>query len=119
VQPKKIAIVCHISGKEQFTKEAEYLFQSINAYGGKLAKAEKIACFSEPVSDETISSLEKLGVKTRLIEPVDSRDVYANKIQMLGFSEEVDFDVLVALDTDIIILKDFSNLIDEKKIRAR
>ena len=118
MQSKKIAIVCQVPAEEPFTKEAEYLFRSINAYGGKLAKAEKIACFSESVSDETISSLEKLGVKTRLIEPVDSRDVHTNKIQMLGFSEEVDFDVLVALDTDIIIRKDFSNLIDEKKIRA-
>jgi len=118
VQSKKIAIVCQVPAEEPFTKEAEYLFRSINAYGGKLAKAEKIACFPKPASDETISSLEKLGVKTRLVEPVDSRCVYANKIQMLGFSEEVDFDVLVALDTDIIILKDFSNLIDEKKIRA-
>ena len=118
MQPKKIAIVCQGSAKEPFTKETEYLFRSINAYGGKLSKAEKIACFSESVSDETISSLEKLGVKTRLIEPIDSRCVHANKIQMLGLSEEVDFDVLVALDTDIIILKDFSNLIDEKKIRA-
>ena len=44
--------------------------------------------------------------------------MYANKIPMLGFSEEVDFDILVALDTDIIIRRDFSNLIDEKKIGA-
>ena len=118
MQSKKIAIVCQVPAEEPFTKEAEYLFRSINAYGGKLAKAEKIACFSESVSDETISSLEKLGVKTRLIEPIDSRCVHANKIQMLGLSEEVDFDVLVALDTDTIILKDFSNFIDEKKIGA-
>ena len=118
MQSKKIAIVCQVPAEEPFTKEAEYLFRSINAYGGKLAKAEKIACFPKPASDETISSLEKLGVKTRLIEPFDSRCVYANKIPMLGFSEEVDFDVLVALDTDIIVRRDFSNLIDEKKIGA-
>ena len=116
MQPKKIAIACQVPQIESYTKEAEFLFQSINEYGGKLAKAEKIACCREPLSDETTSSLEKLGVKTRLIEPFDSRCVYANKIPMLGFSEEVDFDILVALDTDIIIRRDFSNLIDEEKI---
>ena len=55
MQPKKIAIACQVPQIESYTKEAEFLFQSINEYGGKLAKAEKIACYREPLSDETTS----------------------------------------------------------------
>jgi len=117
MQTQKIAIVCQGSDKEPFTKETKYLFQSIDAYGGKLAKAKKIACFSESVSEETRTVLEKLGVEIRLIEPIDNRCVHANKIQMLGLSD-LDFDILIALDTDTIILKDFSRFIDGKKIQA-
>ena len=117
MKSEKIVIICQGSANEQFTKETEYLFRSINEYGGKLANAEKIACFSEPVSDETILSLEKIGVKTKLIESIDTRCIHANKIQTLKLFEE-EFDVLIVLDTDIIVLNDFSNLIDEEKIRA-
>ena len=109
MKSEKIVIICQGSANEQFTKETEYLFRSINEYGGKLANAEKIACFSEPVSDETILSLEKIGVKTKLIESIDTRCIHANKIQTLKLFEE-EFDVLIVLDTDIIVLNDFSNL---------
>ena len=42
MKSEKIVIICQGSANEQFTKETEYLFRSINEYGGKLANAEKI-----------------------------------------------------------------------------
>jgi len=118
LDPKRILIACQGGGKDPFIKEAEYLFKSLNHFGGKLADSQKIVCFTEPIESMLIERFTKIGVEVKITEDGYQHDPYANKIQMLKLSKEIDFDFLIALDTDMVILDDFSNLIDEEKIGA-
>lgn len=119
IEPKRILIASQCTGKEPYVREIEYLFKSLNLYGGKLANAQKIACFTEPVESTLVERLTKLGVKIKTIENLDSRYPYANKIQMLRLDQEEDFDLLVTLDTDIVIANDFSMFIDNDSIGGK
>ena len=47
-----------------------------------------------------------LGVTIEVVEPVDPRCPQANKLRMLETTEDCDY--LVALDTDVVVARDFS-----------
>ena len=119
IEPKRILIASQCTSKEPYAKEIEYLFKSLNLHGGKLSNAQKIACFTEPAEPALVDRLTKLGVKVKTIENLDSRYPYANKIQMLRLDQEEDFDLLVTLDTDIVIANDFSIFVDEDSIKGK
>ncbi len=117
LDPSKILIATQCTPAEPWKSEVLRLFKSLSLFGGKLKLAKKVACFSEPIDKEFENRLEELEVKIHFIEPLDKRYPYANKIQMLQIKE--DYDILVALDTDVIITGDFSDFIDENKISAK
>ena len=115
--PSKIVIATQCSPIEPFKSEVIRLFKSLNLFGGKLAKSKKVVCFSEPPDSDFKNKLEELGVNIQFIEQLDPSYPYANKIQMLQIEE--DYDVLVALDTDVLITRDFSDYIDKNKVSAK
>lgn len=117
LDPTKILIITQCTPVEPWKSEVIRLFKSLSLFGGKLKLAKKVVCFSEPIDKEFKNMLEELGVKIHFIESLDKRYPYANKIQMLHVKE--DYDVLVALDTDVLITGDFSDFIDENKISAK
>ena len=119
LQPEKILISTQGPNRYPFTLETEYLFKSLNLYGGKLANAQKIACFSEPIDSKLKNDLENLGVKIKIINDIDPRCLFANKIQNLELSDYENIEFLIALDTDVVITKDFSEFLDASKVGAK
>ena len=117
LDPSKILIATQCTPIEPWKSEVVRLFKSLNLFGGKLTESKKIVCFSEPIDKDFENELVELGVNIHFIEPLDTRYPYANKIQMLQIEE--DYDVLIALDTDVIITGDFSNYINENTISAK
>ncbi|RZD48849.1 MAG: hypothetical protein CXT78_00475 [Thaumarchaeota archaeon] len=117
LDPSKIIIATQCSPVEPFKSEVIRLFKSQDLLGGQLADAQKIVCLTEPADLDFKNELEELGVAIQSIEPIDVSYPYSNKIQMLQIEE--DYDVLIALDTDIIITGDFSDYIDKNKISAK
>ena len=117
LDPSKILIATQCTPIEPWKSEVLRLFKSLNLFGGNLAQAKKVACFSESIDENFKKELEELGVKIIFIESLDSRYAYANKIQMLQIKEE--YDVLITLDTDIIVTGDFSNYIDKNAISTK
>lgn len=119
IDPLRILVACQGPAREPFTSETERLFKSLNIWGGKLAKSQKIAFFTEHVDIDLKNSLERLGVKVRIIENNQNKFVHTNKIQILKFVQEENFDLLISLDTDIVIAGDFSDVIDGSGIGAK
>ena len=78
---------------------------------------KKLHVFQNLLTKILKNELEELGVKIIFIKSLDSRYAYANKIEMLQIKE--DYDVLITLDTDIIITGDFSNYIDKNAISTK
>ncbi len=119
ISPDKILICCQSPVREPYSGEVELLFKSIQIFGGELASAKKMVCFSAPVDVSIKNRLEKFDVNIETIEPLNVEYKTANKIQLLNKAMGQDFDYLIALDTDILILRDFSHLIDGDNIKAR
>ena len=117
LDPSKILIATQCTPIEPWKSEVLRLFKSLKFFGGNLVKAKKVVCFSEPIDKDFKNELEELDVKIIFIESLYSEYLYANKIQMLQIKE--DYDVLITLDTDVIITGDFSSYIDENNISIK
>jgi hypothetical protein len=85
--------------------EVELLYRTLRHFAGELSQAAGRAYFVTGVQQEVVDRLSELGVTVEVVEPVDERCPHANKIRMLA---DGDFEYLVALDTDVVVSRDFS-----------
>ena len=90
------------------------LFKTLNAFGGTLSKAKKIACFTKNIDVVYKQKFSHLGVQVKIMDKSNSSDVFSNRIQVLTLDEDYEF--LVALDTDMIVTNDFSKFLQQDSI---
>jgi len=114
-QPK-ILISCVGENTEKFNFRVLTLFKTLKKFGGQLAEAKSVANFVRSVDPAVEAALQNIGVKVNVVEPFIQDYPYANKLRMLQMEEE--YDVLLALDCDLVVTKDFSNEISSKFIQA-
>jgi 2-polyprenyl-3-methyl-5-hydroxy-6-metoxy-1,4-benzoquinol methylase len=119
LKPEKILISCQGEANESFLREINFLFHSLEKYGGKLKNAQKLVCLTGNLDESQKLKLEKLGIHVKKIDTFDDRCVHANKIEVLKSAESFDYDLLLILDTDIIITNDFSDHLDVTKFKAK
>ena len=112
-----IVFVCQAGEIEQ---QSILLAQSIRLFGGRIATAHLHALIPIPedvygsVGQETLKFLESLGVQLYYRRnPINDNYKYANKLT--AFQIDSKTDTIVFLDTDIIILNDFSELIANRQ----
>jgi hypothetical protein len=117
VAAKRVVVACVAENSPEFRREVLYLFKSLRYLGGRLTDARGIAYFVGSVHAETAKSLAALGVAVSVVAPLDERCPHANKIQMLDDTE--DYDYLVAMDTDVVIVRDFSSQLIGNSIAAK
>jgi hypothetical protein len=121
IDPKRIILGCVVasSNKNYSNLETEYLFLTLNKFGGNTSLVKKWACFVEEPNPLVKEVLKNLGVSIKIVEPLDQRDPYSNKLRLLEESMGEDFDYLVVLDTDILVADDFLSFIDGDSIKAK
>ena len=117
----RVIIGCVVSenNRNKANLETEYLFRTLNRFGGKLSQAIKWACFIEEPHPLLRKVLEELGVTVKIIKPLDDRNPFSHKTQLLDEADKEDIDYLVVLDTDIVIVEDFSSFIEGDSIKAK
>ena len=114
INPEKILVACLSTGEIRYIDEAMLLFKTLNAFGGTLSKAKKIACFTKNIDEVYKQKLSHLGVQVKIIDKLNSPDVMSSRIQALTLDEDYEF--LVALDTDMIVTNDFSKFLQQDSI---
>jgi hypothetical protein len=119
----KLLISCVGENDELYTAEVLLLFKTIKKFGGNVAdNAILVANFVKSIDPDIKQSLEDLGVKVRIVEPFDTRvPPTSDKIRMLemdGDDDEYDYDVLIALDCDTAVVRDFSSQINPQFFQA-
>lgn len=114
--PPKILISCVGENTDKFNFRVLTLFQTLKKFGGELAQAKSIANFVGSVDPVIELELNKIGVKVNIVEPFIPGYPYANKLRMLQLDEE--YDILLALDCDLVITKDFSKEISTEYVQA-
>ncbi|MBS4222083.1 hypothetical protein [Lederbergia citrea] len=112
----KILISCVGENTDKFNFRVLTLFKTLKKYGGKLVEAKSIANFVQSVDPHVEKELQNIGVKVNIVEPFIQGYPYANKLRMLEMKEE--YDVLLALDCDLVVAKDFSSEISSNFIQA-
>ena len=103
--------------REPYVTDVLFLFRSIAALGGSLRRATCIAYFVEAASSKIVEELDQLGVIVKIVQRFDERYPYANKLRML--EDQEDYDVLVALDCDVVVAADFSSEINTDAVMAK
>jgi len=121
VKPERVLIGCapKEKNKDNSYLETEYLFRTLNKFGGTLAHAKKLACFIEQPDEILLEVLDELDVNTKIIEPVDKRNPYSHKIRVIEEASKENIDYVVLMDTDILVTGDFANFIEGTTIKVR
>jgi len=107
IPAERVLVATVVENRPPFVHEAELLFRTLRRFGGDLSRARCVAHFVGFADPAAVERLANLGVSTEVVEPFDERYPHANKIRMLETAAR-DFDYLVALDTDIVVARDFS-----------
>jgi hypothetical protein len=95
------------------------LVLSVRSFGGSLAGEQVVVNFVNDVDLEVARTLERLGAAVRVVPRFDARNPYANKLRMLELGDDFDFDVLVALDCDAIVVGDFREQVPADRVAAK
>ena len=121
MQADRIFIGCNVKEKnfEYANLETEYLFKTLYEFGGNLGNAKRVACFTEEPDLLIKKILEKLQVKILINNDIDDSYPEANALHILEEGIKEDVDVIVMLDTDIVISRDFSESLSKQKILAK
>jgi hypothetical protein len=99
----KIAVSCVTESRPAWLDRAETLALSLRAFGGRLTDAPLVVNVVGGIETGRQRRLEQLGVTVRVVAQVDARNAFANKLRMLELTDELEFDLLLALDCDIAI----------------
>jgi hypothetical protein len=97
---------CVAENRDEWYDRTINVALSIRRFAGRLSKAPVVVNFVEGVKPKYAQRLAELDVETRVVERVDPTYPYANKLRMLELHRELDFDVLVALDCDTVVVGD-------------
>lgn len=112
----KLLITCVGENNERFHFRIITLFKTIKKFGGNLAEAKLLANFVDNVDKTIYETLTNMGVQVKIVNPYDPKlQRHCNKIRMLEIEE--DYDVLVALDCDTAVTRDFTSEISSESFR--
>jgi hypothetical protein len=112
----KLLITCLGENTPEFHFRIITLFKTIKSYGGQLARAKFIAIFVERVDTIVKEYLISMGVQVNIVKPFENKlQRHCNKIRMLELEES--YDILIALDCDTVVTRDFSSHLSDTAIR--
>lgn len=112
------AIVAAVAeNRPPYNVEIVYLFRTLAELGGAMARATRIAYFVDAIDPQPARALAGLGVKVKIVSRLNAACPHANKIHMLLDDEPCD--AIVALDTDIVVARDFSDRVGQAPFAAK
>ena len=94
------------------------LVYSLRQFGGAACNAPFVVNFVGHVPPSAGTALLELGADSRSIEPIGGT-APGNKLRMLDLHEAFDFDFLVALDCDTVVVGDVTQYVPDSKIGAK
>jgi hypothetical protein len=110
---------CVAENKPAYWQRVYSLALSIRRFGGALADSPIVVAFLEGVDPEVERRLATLDARVKVVDRVYPPDPYANKLRMLELHEDNDFDVLVALDCDMVLLGDPSRFLSTEGVSGK
>lgn len=116
-QNKLVKYACFVDNSSKFIYQAWNLVNSL--INNARIKAENIYIhYSEGMDTYFLDKCRNLGINTCFINKFGDGK-YCNKITQLSNAKLYDTDLLVLLDTDMVVLKNFENNINTNKIYGK
>ncbi len=109
---------CVGENRPDWFAKMENLVLSIRRFGGALAQAPVVVNAVGGADVALVRAMERLAAEVRVVEPVDRRRPTSNKLRMFELAEDHDFEVLVAIDCDIVVMGDLAGEIRPDRLRA-
>lgn len=113
-----VLIACVTENSEYWCTEVENLALSVRRFGGALADAPVTACFVDSVDDEYRNRLSRFDVDVVTVPRSDYGSPTTNKLRMLELAHDRAFDVLLAVDCDVVITGDLSPWLSQDSLRG-
>jgi hypothetical protein len=115
----RVVAACVAENRPDFARKVENLLLSWRAFGGAAEGIQFVVHVVDVVDHDSARRYEQLGAEVRVVPrlPLDNFAL-ANKLRMLELAEETDFDVLLALDCDVVMTGDPTPYVDDKRIGA-
>jgi hypothetical protein len=105
-------VSCVAENGDGWYREAHNLVLSIRRFGGSLSEAPVVVNFVDSVERRFAAGLAELDAEVRVVPRFDPRTPASNKLRMLELAATHDFDILLAIDTDTLVVGDVSRYAD-------
>jgi hypothetical protein len=112
-------VSCVAENGDGWYREAHNLVLSIRRFGGSLSEAPIVVNFVDEVEPGFAAGLAELGAEVRVVPRFDPRTPASNKLRMLELAATHDFDVLLAIDTDTLVVGDVSQYADGSAVAIK
>ncbi|MGH8824258.1 MAG: hypothetical protein ACRDVN_07275 [Jiangellaceae bacterium] len=112
-------VSCVAENGERWYQEAQNLVLSVRRFGGSLGDAPIVVNFVDSVEPRYEKGLAELGAEVRVVARFDRRTPASNKLRMLELAETHEFDVLLAIDTDTVVVGDVSTYADRDAVAVK
>jgi hypothetical protein len=112
------AVCCVTENRRSWFPKVLNLVSSVRTFGGRLAQAHVIVCVVDDCDPSFRQSLTRLDVDVRIVPAVDPVIRYANKLRMFQL-DDLECDVLLALDCDTIVVNDPCTFLDRPAVRLK
>lgn len=114
----RVLFSCVGENRPDWYAKMENLVLSIRRFGGSLADAPVVVNVVSGAGTDLVAAMDRLGAEVRVVEPVDRRRATSNKLRMFELAASHDFDVIAAIDCDIVVMGDVAPEIRADCVRA-
>ncbi|MET0146655.1 MAG: hypothetical protein ABW328_17980 [Ilumatobacteraceae bacterium] len=104
-----LLVSCVAENGDRWYQEVYNLVLSVRRFGGLLGAAPFVVHFVDDVDSRYVDGLAALDASVGVVPRFDARSPASNKLRMLELADSVDFDVLLMLDTDTIVVGDIGS----------
>lgn len=116
---KQLIIGCVTENSPKYLSQTLRLLQSVRWFGGNIANASFRVCAIEDIDAAYQSHFERYGATVRIVPRFDTKSPVTNKIRFLQQEDLLEYDTVVLLDCDTIIVQDPSSYLKENVFRAK
>jgi hypothetical protein len=115
----RVLFSCVSEKHPSWFRKVQNLVLSIREFGGAHAPDPIVVNFVDGVDRQYERWLTRMDVAVRVVDPVDDIHRYANKLRMLELADNREFDVLFALDCDVVVVGDVDDFVTVESIGAK
>ncbi|MDP8961636.1 MAG: hypothetical protein M3N32_08490 [Actinomycetota bacterium] len=118
ISAPRVLLSCVGENQPDWFQKMENLVLSVRRFGGSLADMPIVVNVVGGAESVLVRSMHRLDVEVRTVDAVDRRRPTANKFRMLELASRSDFDVLLAVDCDVIVKGDVAAEVTPQALRA-